>query len=89
MTETTKQVLCGHCHVNVEERTESDGQVMAVCPRCGNTDTLDNAVQEASNYFADKLTRDMLSPLDNSQSNDFVKITVTHEPQRSYRFIVD
>jgi predicted RNA-binding Zn-ribbon protein involved in translation (DUF1610 family) len=88
MTDVTKKVLCGHCHINVEERTEADGQVMAVCPQCGNTDTLDNAIREATEYFAEKTVGEMLSPLANS-SNDFVKVTVTHSPERTYRFIVD
>ena len=90
MSETqTKQVLCGTCHVNIEQRTDPNGQEMAVCPQCGRTDTLDNAIREATEYFADKLTREMLSPLDNMPSNDFVKVTVTHSPERTYRFIVE
>ena len=90
MTDTTShKVLCGNCRVNVEERAEPDGQVMAVCPSCGQTDTLDNAIREATEYFTDKLTREMLKPLDNMPSNEFVKVTVTQPSQRTYRFIVD
>jgi hypothetical protein len=85
----TKQVLCGQCHVNVEQGTDPNGQETATCPQCGRTDTLENAIREATEYFTDKLTREMLSPLDSIPSNDFVKVTVTYEPERIYRFILE
>ncbi|HUZ34039.1 MAG TPA: hypothetical protein VMV19_18315 [Xanthobacteraceae bacterium] len=89
MSEVTKQVLCGACNIEVEQRTDPNGQVMAVCPRCGNSDTLENAIREATEYFADKLTREALGPLERMPSSNFVKVTVTHSPQRSFRFIVN
>lgn len=46
----TKTVLCGRCHVAVEERANPDGQMMAVCPTCGESDTGENAVGEAADW---------------------------------------
>lgn len=87
MTET-KQVLCGYCRVNIEERTDPNGQIMAVCPSCGNADTLNNAIREAGEYFTDKLMREAFSP-DRFPKSNFVTVTVTHDPERQYRFITD
>jgi NAD-dependent SIR2 family protein deacetylase len=84
----TKTILCGRCHVAVEERTNPDGQVLAVCPTCGESDTVENAVGEAGDYFADKVAREALAGFENIPSSPFMKVTVTHSTERSYRFIL-
>lgn len=84
----TKTILCGRCHVPVEERANPDGQMMAACPTCGESDTVENAVGEAADYLTDKIARKTLAPFDNMRSTKFMKVTVTHSPQRSYRFIL-
>lgn len=78
----TMTVLCGRCHVAVEQRVNPDGQVMVVCPTCGQSDTLENAAREAGEYLTDKLMRQGMAGL------DMPGITITHPPQRAYRFIV-
>jgi hypothetical protein len=62
--------------------------MMAVCPTCGVTDTVDNAVGEAADYLADKVSREALAPFENMPSTKFSKVTVTHAPQRNFRFIL-
>jgi hypothetical protein len=84
----TKTVLCGRCHIAVEERANSDGQVMAVCPTCGESDTVENAVGEAADYLTDKIAREAMAPFENMPSTNFMKVMVTHSPQRTYRFIL-
>lgn len=84
----TNPILCGRCHVEVEERANLDGQMMAICPTCGASDTVENAVREAGEYLTDKLAREMLDPFENIPSSPFLKVTVTHSPQRTYRFIL-
>ncbi len=84
----TNPILCGKCHVEIEERTNPNGKVMAVCPTCGVSDTVENAVGEAADYLADKIAREAMAPFESMPSSKFVKVTVTHSPQRTYRFIL-
>jgi hypothetical protein len=76
----TKTVLCGICHVPVEKRINPDGQMMVVCPTCWQSDTTENAVREAGENLVHKL-------ISEAMSGHSPGITVTHPPQRSYRFI--
>jgi hypothetical protein len=78
----TKPILCGRCHISVEQRFNTEGHMMLVCPTCGEIDTLENAAREASEYFIDKTMREGLTGL------DAPGVTVTHPPQRNYRFIL-
>lgn len=75
-------ILCGSCHVAVEKGVDPNSQMMAVCPCCGQSDTLENAAREAPEYFTDKAVRESFAMLDNPG------ITVTHSPERNYRFIM-
>jgi NAD-dependent SIR2 family protein deacetylase len=84
----TKTVLCGSCHVAVEERANPDGHMMAVCPTCGESDTVENAVGEAADYLTNKIAREAMAPFENIPSSKFMKVTVTHPPERHYRFIL-
>lgn len=77
-----KTVLCGGCHVALEDRANPDGQMMAVCPTCGESDTVENAVGEAGDYFADKVAREALAPFANIADSPFMKVTVTQSPER-------
>jgi hypothetical protein len=62
--------------------------MMAVCPTCGESDTVENAVGEAGDYLAEKIAREALAPFENMASSPSMKVTVTHSPERSYRFIL-
>jgi hypothetical protein len=84
----TKAILCGRCHVAVEERANPDGQMMAVCASCGESDTVENAVGEAGDYLAEKVARDALAGFENMPSSPYMKVTVAHSPERTYRFIL-
>ena len=90
MTEkTTMTLLCERCRMAVNERTEPDGHKMAVCQSCGVTDTLNNAVHEAATCFADKSARDATTPFEQIRQSPFFKVTVSHPPERNYRFILE
>jgi hypothetical protein len=83
-----RDILCGSCKVVMQERTEPNGQVMGVCPSCGETDTLENIMREVSDYMVSKVADDLLDPFTrNTQDHSFIKITVTKPEKRSYRFI--
>jgi hypothetical protein len=75
-------ILCGRCHINVEPRVNPDGHTLLVCPKCGESDTAENAVREAGEYLIDKATRESLP------GPDTPDITVTSPPERTYRFIM-
>ena len=73
MDETTT-ILCGSCHIAVEQRVNPDGQGMAICPTCGQSDTRENALREAGEYLVDKTMRDFAS------SNDMPGRHNDHKP---------
>ncbi len=83
-----RPILCGQCHVAVEGRVETDGREMVRCLTCGQEDTLDNAVREASEYVADKAIREMIGGISPTSSRH-LKVTVTGPADRSYRFIIE
>src|SRR5437763_684239 len=64
MSEETRPILCGRCHVGVEKRTDPNGQEMAFCPNCGESDTIENAIGEAADYLTNKTLGDMLDPFE-------------------------
>jgi hypothetical protein len=79
-------LLCGKCRVPVEGSTDSNGHEIATCPKCGESDTFENATREAGEHVADKLVRDMFNGIGESTRGSSI-MTITHPPQRSYRFI--
>jgi NMD protein affecting ribosome stability and mRNA decay len=83
----TRPILCGKCHVAVEVRA-NDNIDMVVCPTCGASDTVENATREAADYLAAKIERELLAPFESFPGNNSLKVTVTHSPQRTYRFIL-
>jgi hypothetical protein len=66
-------ILCGICHVPVNEGNDAEGHAVVVFPSCGASDSAENAVQEATEYLLDKVMREE-PPED--------------PPKRSYRFIL-
>lgn len=82
----TKPILCGRCNVEIQQRTDPDGQDRAFCPTCGQSDTVDNAIREAGDYLANKLARESFEGLSGSQ---FAKVTIAKPPERSFRFIIE
>jgi hypothetical protein len=62
--------------------------MMAVCPACGESDTVENAVGEAADYLTNKIAREAMAPFENMPSSKFMKVTVTRSPPRDYRFIL-
>jgi hypothetical protein len=85
----TKTLLCGHCRVEIEGRTYDDGHQEAVCPVCGQTDTIENAIREAGEYAAHELAKQFGANIaDTFRDSDVFKVTAHDLPERSFRFIV-
>jgi hypothetical protein len=84
-----KTIFCGHCRVEIEGRTDAYGNQEAVCPVCGQTDTIENAVREAGECAAYELAKQFGSTIaDTFRDSDGFKVTAEHLPERSFRFIV-
>jgi hypothetical protein len=79
----SKPVLCSRCHVQIEVWVDANGQKLAACPNCGQSDTLDNASGEAVSYLTDKVLREMLLAGLGNMSD----MTITGSSERDYRFI--
>jgi hypothetical protein len=79
----TEPILCSGCHIPIEVRVDANGQKLAACPNCGQSDTLDIASGQAVSYLTDKALREMLlAELGNTSD-----MTITGSPERDYRFI--
>lgn len=50
MPPDSSRLLCARCRVPAKGITNSDDQIMIVCPNCGESDTLENATREAAQY---------------------------------------
>jgi len=57
-------LLCGRCGVRVEISLDTYGEVVVICPTCGEGDTLANARREAGVHQAHKLLSFMLRGVD-------------------------
>lgn len=79
-----KTILCGGCHIPIKEMANPEGQMMAVCPTCGVSDTLENAIGEAADYLRDEADRELMAPFEDTS---FDEITVTNSTDKVYRFI--
>lgn len=80
--EEARPILCGKCHVGVEQRVDAHGNPAVACPSCGVSDSAENAVREAGEYLMDKLMREGLP------ESSGPGMTITHPPKRSFRFIM-
>lgn len=88
-----RTIYCGKCRVAVEPR-EQDGKQMAVCPNCGESDTVENALHEATEDLADKMMRNAMGPAGTKSSGGSgglinITVTTTYPPENTYRFIFD
>lgn len=70
--EESQPILCGRCRVAVEVSTASGGEAKVRCPKCGRTDTLDDARREAAQHTAHKLLSAMLRDL---RTNDQAELS--------------
>jgi hypothetical protein len=85
----TRPILCGFCHVGIQGRTDAHGNEEAFCRRCGQSDTLENAMREAGESATEFLADQLGSMFaDAFRGNDMFKVTAHHVPNRSFRFIV-
>jgi len=76
----TRPILCGKCNVEVKVRIDPNGDKTVICPNCGANDSLESAMRDVGEYLVRKGLREHGI---RSTSN----ITVTHPPERTYRFI--
>jgi hypothetical protein len=85
----TRPILCGHCHVGIEGRADAHGNEEAFCPRCGQSDTLENAIREAGESAAYFLAEQLGSTFaDAFRCSDTFKVTKHHLPERRFRFVM-
>jgi uncharacterized paraquat-inducible protein A len=73
--EELEPILCGRCGIAVQVTASSRGEERVSCPRCGETDTLDDARREASRHTAHRVLSAMLSGMG------------TDRPELAFRFV--
>ncbi len=73
-------VLCGKCGAPVELAIDASWLATVACPLCGQTDTFDNAANEANAYLADRRAREIASQ---------IGAALPDTPPRGFRFIRD
>jgi hypothetical protein len=83
-----RPLLCGHCHVGIEGRINPDGNGVAVCPKCGQMDTLENAMREAGEFAAHFYAKQLQKTIrDSVRSSDAFKVIEHELPERNFRFV--
>ena len=81
-------ILCAKCRVEVQKAEEEGKPDMAVCPKCGLTDTVENAVAEAGKALAARLADDSFKGFEAISRKPGLQIKVTRSPPKQYRFIL-
>jgi hypothetical protein len=88
VTTTTQRILCGPCKSDLTGPADHDDDSIFKCPVCGQSDRFGNIVNEAADYWANKLADDMMGDFEQKVSSKSMKVTTTKSPQRTYRFIM-
>lgn len=81
-------ILCAKCRVEVQKAEEDGKPDMAVCPKCGLTDTVENAIAEAGEALAASIADAGLKGFESFRSTPNMKIKVTRSAPKQYRFIL-
>jgi hypothetical protein len=62
-------LICARCHVRLKGSGDPNDNATVFCPECGESDTLENAIREATEHFVDEQVHGMLG---NSMRNSNV-----------------
>jgi RNA polymerase subunit RPABC4/transcription elongation factor Spt4 len=73
-------LLCGKCRAPVKLAIDASWRATVACPSCGESDTFDNAANEAGAYLADSRRREIARR---------IGATLPDAPPRSFRFVRD
>lgn len=83
-------ILCARCKVPIKGSGDPETDAIVTCPICGETDSLENALREASEYMADKVVHGSLDAMfAGLKGSPNIKVTTNPLPERGYRFIFD
>lgn len=84
----TNSILCSECMVAVQQRDEDGEESMAVCPECGVSDTVENAVAEVGEAAAAQLAEATARGFEAIPRTKGLKVTVKRAPTKHFRFIL-
>lgn len=85
-----QEIKCGKCEVALETFTNDDGEKRGRCPKCGNSDTVDNIHREVREFVQEHAARALHESLRGAtRGNKSFKLTSNAPPKRRHRFIVD
>ncbi len=88
MSSTNQTVLCGGCKSAVETVPDPKPNDQVSCPRCGRTDRFDKVMESVGRYAAQLAAKHLAEGFAKStRGNSFIKLTVKHQPDRSFRWI--
>ncbi|MBE0453640.1 MAG: hypothetical protein IBX58_08170 [Roseovarius sp.] len=90
MADDTQNILCGTCRIPVEGPADPDSQDVFSCPRCGNSDTLENVMASAKSFVEELAARSLQeSAREAARGSKFIKFEGKSIPHRTYRFITN
>lgn len=90
MSTTKKQVKCGKCKVALEVVTKDNGQKIGTCPKCANTDTLENVHRIVGEFMKEHAAlRIHKAMADAARGSKFLKVASRVPPKRKHRFVID
>ena len=90
MGTSSHQAKCGKCKVPLEVVTQDNGQKRATCPKCGDSDTVENVKRIVAEYVKERTALALHESLvKGARGSKFLKVTSRRPPQRQHRFIID
>lgn len=90
MASDIKEALCGKCKVALKGPAEPEAQSVFACPVCGESDTYENVVRIAGEFFAEESARYLQEKARAvAAGSKFITFKGELIPQRQHRFIVD
>ena len=84
------EIRCAKCNVALQGPADPQPQDVLSCPRCGESDNLENILREVGDYISEKVGDSFGDMLDRAvKGSEFIKVTHNRPAKRIYRFIAD
>lgn len=82
-------ILCATCKVQAKLSIESDAQGTVLCPKCGNSDTLENVKRSLGLQAKEYAARTMQQSFRNAaRGSKFLKFKPSVIPKQDHAFIL-
>ncbi|MEX0956965.1 MAG: hypothetical protein WDZ83_17340 [Rhizobiaceae bacterium] len=90
MADDIKVALCGKCKVALQGPAQPEPESVFTCPECGESDTYENVVRIAGEFFHEQSARFLQEKARSvAAGSKFITFKGEPIPKRQHRFVVD